>query len=170
MSVITFTLHKKLLTISARDGAFTEKLSFEARLPKRDSLVTHDGKKVKIGYVEFVYEKPSYETEHLHFIDEMKDIDTGRTYPPSISFYAKVTPDIFAICRDSNPHVLLSLRVNTEMTGPIQFNDPMGNAKAWDTSRQNPVPVKSYEILLTHPESDAYPGVQAELRQNAGEA
>ncbi|MFZ3088456.1 MAG: hypothetical protein WA123_10380 [Methylotenera sp.] len=152
MSILTFTLHKKTLTVSARDGTFTEKLSFEARLPKRDSLSTHEGKQVKTGYVELVFEKPEYETEKIHFIDASEDIDTGSIYPPSVSFYAKVTPDIFALIRDSNPNALLSLRLQTEMMGPIQFNDPMGEAKLWDTSRQNPVVVESYEITLSQSE------------------
>jgi len=33
--------------------------------------------------------------------------------------------------------------------GAIQFNDPMGYEKVWDTSRQNPAVVESYEIKLT---------------------
>jgi hypothetical protein len=152
MSMLTFTLHKKTLAVSAQDGAFIEKLSFEARLPKRDSLSTHEGKQIKTGYVEFVFEKPEYETEKIHFIDALEDIDTGSVYPPSISFYAKVTPEVFALIRDSNPNTLLSLKLQTEMMGAIQFNDPIGEAKLWDTSRQNPVVVKSYKITLSQPE------------------
>lgn len=152
MSILTFSLHKKTLKVSARDGNFTEKLSFEARLSKRESLQTHDGKLVETGYVELVYEKQEYETENIHFIDTLEDIDTGRVYPPSITFNAKVTPDIFALIRDSNQNTILSLRLQTDMMGPIQFHDSMGEAKLWDTSRQNPVPVESYEITLSQPE------------------
>jgi hypothetical protein len=152
MSMLTFTLHKKTLKVSARDSRFTEKLSFEARLPQRDSLSTHEGKQIKTGYIEFVFEKPEYETEKIYFIDALQDIDTESIYPPSISFYAKITPDVFVLIRDSNPNTLLSLRLQTEMMGPIQFNDPMGEEKLWDTSLQNPVVVESFEITLSQPE------------------
>lgn len=152
MSILTFTLHRKTLKVSALEGRFTEKLSFEARFPKGDSLSTQEGKQVKTGYVEIVFEKTEYETEKIYFIDASEDIDTGTVYPPSISFFAKVTPDIFALIRDSNTNTTLSLKLHTDMLGPIQFNDPMGEAKLWDTSLQNPVAVESYEITLSHSE------------------
>lgn len=149
MSTLRFSLHKKTLSVNSRDGAFTQKLSFEAKLPRQHSLSTHDGKQVTTGYVEFVFENPEYETATIHFIDAIEDIDTGSIDPPSISFYANVTPDVFTLMRDSAPNALLTLRLDTELMGAIQFNDPMGYEKVWDTSRQNPAVVESYEIKLT---------------------
>ncbi len=154
MSRITFTLHRKALAVSMLGGAYSQKLSFEARLPKRQSLSTREGKDIKTGYVEFVSEKPRYETEMLHFVDAMQDIDTGRIDPPSICFYAKVTPEIFALIRDSDSSSLVELRIQTNLTGAIQFDDPLGEAKIWDISRQNPVPVETFELVLSQPESD----------------
>lgn len=104
------------------------------------------------GYVEFIAEKPKYETESIWFIDEMKDPDTGAIHPPSVSFYALVTSEFFSLIRDSHPSLTFELRVNTEFLDPLQFDDPLGTAIRWDTSRKNPVPVQSYELLFTSPE------------------
>lgn len=155
MSMITFTLHKKALAISMWNGAYSQKLSFEARLPKRESLSTREGKDIRTGYVEFVFEKPTYETEKIHFVDGYQDKDTGRIDPVSISFYAQVTPEVFALIRDSDSSSLVELKIQIGLMGPIQFNDPMGDAKVWDTSFQNSVQVESYELVLSQPESDA---------------
>ena len=104
------------------------------------------------GYVEFIAEKPKYETESIWFIDEMKDPDTGAIHPPSVSFYALVTSEFFSLIRDSRPSLTFELRVNTEFLDPLKFDDPLGTAIRWDTSRKNPVPVQSYELLFTSPE------------------
>jgi hypothetical protein len=155
MSSITFTLHKKKLSIAAENSTFSEKLFFQARLPKHDTLSTVDGKQVKIGYVQFVFDDPNYEADQIYFNDALEDIDTGSTSPPSISFYARVPSNIFALMRDSHPNSLLELTIQTAFMGAIRFNDPMGCAKIWDTLQQNPMPVESYEIIFEQPEDDA---------------
>jgi hypothetical protein len=155
MTTITLTLQRKTLTVRVDSGVYTQKLSFQARLPKGHRLYTHEGKEVSSCYVELVAEKPKYETETIWFIDAIKDPDTGAIDPPSISFYALVAPELFALIRDSHPSLSHELRIHTQFLGALQFDDPLGFAIKWDTSLQNPVPVTSYELVLGASTSDA---------------
>lgn len=155
MTTVTFTLRRRALIVRVDSGAYTQKLSFQARLQKGHRLYTHDGKEVSTCYVEFVVEKPEYETEAIWFVDAIKDPDTGAIDPPSISFCALVSPELYSLIRDSHPSLSYGLRLHTEFLGPLQFDDPFGLTVKWDTSRQNPVPVKSYELVLSAPANDA---------------
>jgi len=155
MTSVTFALHRKTHSVRVEAGAYSHKLSFQLRIPKGHRLYTHDGKEVRSGYVEFVAEKPKHETGSIWFIDEMKDPDTGAIDPPSLSFYALITTEFYSLIRDSHPSLSFELRITTEFLGPLQFDDPLGTTIKWDTSRQNPVPVQSYELLFTSPASDA---------------
>ena len=99
-------------------------------------------------------EKPKIETEKIYFVDSMEDMDTGASNPPSISFYAQLTPEIFNVIRDANTNAAIELRLQTGMMSAIQFNDSMGKAKLWDTSAEKCVSVESYQIILSQPENE----------------
>lgn len=155
MATVSLTLQHKKLFVRVESGVYAQKLSFRARLPKGHRLYSHDGKEVSGCYLELVAEKPKYETETLWFVDAIKDPDTGAFDPPGISFHALVAPDLFALIRDSHPSLSYELRIHTHLLGALQFDDPLGFAIKWDTSIQNPVPVESYELVLSASESDA---------------
>jgi hypothetical protein len=117
-------------------------------------LRTVDGREIRSGYVEFASEKPEYPTEVLWFAAENKDRDTGKVSPPSFSFYALAHPDLFALLRDAPLGLSFELHVSTDLLGPIQYCDHLGLGVSWDTSRADPVPVKSYEVLISNPETE----------------
>jgi hypothetical protein len=155
MTTLTLTLQRKSLTVRVESGVYAQKLSFQALLAKEHSLCNHEGAEVCSGYVELVAQKPKYETEAIWFVDAVKDPDTGVIDPSSISFYALVAPELFALIRDSHPSLSYELRIHTQLLGALRFDDPLGFAIKWDTSLQNPVPAKSYELVLGVPTSNA---------------
>lgn len=155
MSCLTLTLQQKLVSIRAENGNFVSKVSFKAALPKGERLSTADGKDVSSGYIEFIVEKPAHETDCLWFNDRLEDPDSGSIDPPNISFYARVSSDVFAYIRDAHPAAAIQLRLHFDFTGPIQFDNPLGTCRSWDTARQNPVPVNSYELMFSSTEGDA---------------
>lgn len=155
MSNLTFTLQQKSLSIRIESGLYAQKLSFQALLPKKYRLYSHEGKEVRAGHVTFFTQAPNHDTESIWFIDEIEDPDTGVVGPPSIEFYTLVSQELFSLLRDSNNDSLVELHINTSFYGAIRFADSLGYDAKWDTSIENPVPVESYEVILGPSARDA---------------
>ncbi len=150
MTTFSLLLLRKTECIEASPEGFKHKLTFEARLPPREKLASHAGEEVSQGYVELTTSQPRFGGPTLMFAQATRDPDTGKTFPPSISFYALVPESIFAALLNAPPAAKYTLNLSTELMGAIRFNDPMGFEKVWNTEEQNPVTVPYFDFAVTH--------------------
>ena len=150
MTTFSFVLFRKTERIEASPEGFMHKLTFEARLPPRERLTSHVGEEVARGFVELTTSQPRFAAPTLMFAQASRDPDTGKTFPPSISFYALVPEGIFAALLNAPPTAKYTLSLCTELMGPIRFNDPMGFEKVWNIEEQNPVTVPYFDFSVAH--------------------
>jgi hypothetical protein len=150
MSTISLVLRGKTERIEASPEGFLHSLTFEAHLPPGEKLMSHAGEVVTHGYVEIRTNQPRFSGPMLMFSKAMLDPDTGKAFPPSISFYAAVPEDIFAAILGAPVGATYQLNLSTDLLGAIRFNDVMGLEKIWNTEQQNPVAVPNFEFAIAH--------------------
>ena len=155
MSSITLALTSKNLRIEVSPDATQHRLSFQATVPKPYCLRTSNGEVIARGHVEFVFERARFPEPTLHFSPASEDPDTGKKYSESLSFYATLSAETFTVLRDLPPRATLTLRLATEMAGPIQFTDALGFELNWNTHQYKVVPVAHFEVAVSYAASDA---------------
>lgn len=150
MSTFSFLLLQKTERIEASPAGFLHRLTFEARFPLREKLTSHLGEHVERGFVELATSQPRFDGPTLKFAKATRDPDTGKTYPPSISFYAVVPQNIFDSLVKAPQTARITLNLSTELMGAIRFNDSLGYEKVWNTDQQSAVQISYFDFSVQH--------------------
>ncbi|TVO67862.1 hypothetical protein [Denitromonas ohlonensis] len=152
MATLDFHLVRKRIRIKSIETRFDTTISFEIRMPRRESLLTVAGEEVRQGYVEFTEENSKFPRPELHFIGAWLDSETKEQVRPSITFYADLPAQLFELIRDLDPAVEIRIRIFTQdVVGSIRYgDDPDGYVKIWDTTSENPVFPVSFELDVSY--------------------
>ena len=155
MSTFSLLLIQKTERIEASPEGFQHRLTFEARFPSKERLITQLGENVERGFVELTTTQPRFDAPTLKFTPAIRDSDTGKTYPPSFSFYALLPKSILDALVGAPQTARITLNLSTDLMGAIRFNDTMGYEKVWNTEDQSAIQISYFDFSVQHEASDA---------------
>ncbi len=152
MPTIKLHLHKKALRVEASSGSFQQRLTYEAYFQGCESLRTDVGIEVERGFIEFVPEKSHSTKTTLHFSEPSRDAATGEIVPASVHFFTSLPVELFNVLWTSSRTSDVVLKLTTDQMGVVRLADSFGCEKVWDVERQNPISVRSFEVVLSDEE------------------